>query len=156
MVGVGEDLDTFMHWHPTAQTPTAFVFRNVTFPKSGRYLIAMDGLLPEGPMATHTKLAVAGSPQMASTASSNKTSTAAAPAAAAAVAVRSVPLQTAQPAVSLASLVAKPSSTAGGGSSNNIYTATLSGPQGPSCVPGKPVTYVWTLTHAMGSSSSSD
>jgi len=121
LVGVGEDLDTFLHWHPTNITPTAFVFRNVTFPKSGRYVIAMDGVLTEGPVATHTKLAVAGSPRMASAASSNKTSTAAAPSAAAAVTVRSVRLQTAQPAVSLASLVAKPSSAAGGRSSNNGY-----------------------------------
>lgn len=58
MVGVGEDLDTFFHWHSAATYRQAFSVQNVVFPKAGTYLVALDGLLAEGPLASSTKLTV--------------------------------------------------------------------------------------------------
>lgn len=161
IVGVADDFDTFLHWHPAARTSTVFISKGVVFPKAGTYLIAVDGLLATGPAANSTKLAVPGSPPMSA-------GSAAAVAAAAAdnpavVTVRSVPLQRQQPAVSLQSLVVKQnggnfsgsSNSSSSGNASTAYTVTVFGPQGAACKPGSPTTYVWTLTQKVSRYSTS-
>lgn len=154
ILGMGQDLDTFLHVHPTTRTPTAFISKNVVFPKAGTYLIAVDGLLAPGPVANSSKLAVAGSPPMGAAAAAAAFA-AAATDNPAVVTVRSVPLQRQQPAVSLQSLVVKQSSgnlTSRGSNSSsggNAYTVTVFGPQGAACKPGSASTYVWTFTHQL-------
>lgn len=144
MVGVGQDLDTFFHVHPSSTTPSAFTFSNLVFPKAGTYLIALDGQLADGVVATQTKLAVGGTPRMTS---STSVTTEAGPAATT-VTVKSTPLKAQQPAVSLSSLVVKNTAANNAGSSSSgVYTAAVSGPQGAACKPGTPSTYVWTLSH---------
>lgn len=152
ILGVGEDLDTFLHWHPAARTSTAFISTGGVFPKAGTYLIAVDSLLAAGPVANSTQLAVSGSPPM-------RAGSAAAVAAAATdnpaiVTVRSVPLQRQQLAVSVQSLLVKQNggnlsgsgNSSSSGNASTAYTVTVFGPQGAACKPGSPTTYVWTLT----------
>jgi hypothetical protein len=172
MVGMGQDLDTFFHWHPTHKTSSMFSFRNLVIPKAGTYLVALNGQLAAGPVANSTKLAVAGTPVM-STAGSAAAAAAASdradPDSPAVVTVNGVPLKQHQPAVSLRSLLinqtlnsSSSSSSINSSSSSSsglvgrfsnggnvgpgVYTVTLFGPQGSACKPGSPVTHVWTFT----------
>lgn len=140
MVGIGADLDTFFHWHPDAslQTPTAFLTNNVTFPKAGTYLVALDGQLEQGPVANSTNVTISGTPAMAA---ANLTTAAAARGASdnnsTVLVVRSIPMQPQQPAVSLSSLIVSPNALSTLGNTT-LYTASLSGPQGAACKPGVP------------------
>lgn len=160
VVGVGADLDTFLHWHPTHKTPSAFLITGVAFPKAGTYLVAADGQLAQGLAANSSRISIPGTPAMG--AAPNATATAWGAAAAGnstnptVLVVRSVPLQPQQqPAVSLRALTVSPAalnatlaavSAVGNASLAGLYTATLFGPQGVACRPGVPQTYVWTLT----------
>lgn len=56
-MGVGEDLDTFFHWHPTTATGSRFMVSPAVFSAAGRYIVALDGALASGePLAEHTKV----------------------------------------------------------------------------------------------------
>jgi hypothetical protein len=116
VVGVGQDLDTFFHWHPTYKTPSVFYVKKAVFPKAGVYLIAVDGKLADGALANSTRISIPGNPAMSAP---NISALAAAAAAAAGgvdayadstpvVTVRGVPLMPQQPAVSLRSLLVTP------------------------------------------------
>ncbi|KAF6266292.1 hypothetical protein COO60DRAFT_445987 [Scenedesmus sp. NREL 46B-D3] len=117
-VAVGADLDTFVHRHPSqvyqpaAESPSSlFGFRHLRFTRAGRYLLACDGLLPEGRIATRTTLAATGSPAMRTPPSNNSGWTVPG-VAASTIRVRSVPLNlTEQPFASFSSLLVHNTST---------------------------------------------